>query len=312
MENLLFVLIFASATAVALAVLYALFGDRRAMKKRLRGVGDYTAADEPAPVAAEAGPNLRERGLALSERTIRWVSLRMRNVWPNDYRELLRGRMARAGRSALPAAIDRLFAVKTLQALLGGTLMLLVALAFGWRLGFALVMVAGAAAGGFFLQDSRLDDAIKKRQRSMLRELPDVLDMLTISVTAGLGFDQALAKYVRSADSEMASEFERALKEVNAGASRKQALRAMAERIDSQEVSAFVAAVSQAEAFGTPIAQVLRAQAADLRLRRRQRAEEEAQKAPVKMTVPLMLIIMPATILILLGPALMSLAAVFG
>ncbi len=310
MEMVLFLLLFATFGLAAYAVLRALGGTERQMARRLRGVNDYVAPEREIKVApTEAEP---VRGEPLADKVMRRAFLLTRDRWSSEYRDRVRAKLARAGKPWGSSDVDRMLASKVVFAMAGAACMAVVALAAQLSVGMGVFLVAGAAMGGFLLPDSRLDEAIKARRKTIIRELPDVLDMLTISVTAGLGFDQALAKLAGTSKGEVVVEFERVTKEVNAGASRKQALKAMAQRVDMPEMASFVAAVSQAESFGTPIATVLRTQADELRLRRRQAAEEEAQKAPVKMTIPLMLVILPATILLLLGPALESLLSVFG
>jgi tight adherence protein C len=155
-----------------------------------------------------------------------------------------------------------------------------------------------------------LRSRVASRQKTIARELPDMLDMLTISVEAGMGFDSALAKLVKNSRGPLAEEFGRVLQEVQAGASRKEGLRHLAERIDVPELRSFVASIVQADMFGVSIASVLRTQATELRLRRRQRAEEDAQRAPVKMVFPLIFCILPATMIVILGPAVVRIAIV--
>ncbi len=302
-------LIFVSATAGTFALLRAFFGPERRMASRLRGVSDYVSpeATHPGATGPTAGRSVLRKPVDASS----WLSRTSRNLWPVEYREKSRRLLSSAGR-VTTKDVDAFLNSKIIYGAVGAVLMAVLGLAFGWGIGFLAILALGAGAGGFLLPDSRVKDAIKDRRYQIVRELPDVLDMLTISVTAGLGFEAAIAKLVKNSRGMVVSEFERMLKEVNAGSSRKQAMRAMAERIDAPEMTAFVSAITQAESFGTPIASVLRVQSGELRLKRRQRAEEEAAKAPVKMTIPLMLIILPATILLLLGPAMVSLATAFG
>ena len=136
--------------------------------------------------------------------------------------------------------------------------------------------------------------------------------MLTISVEAGLGFDAALSKYVKNSHGALAFEFGRALQEVQAGVSRRDAMRRIMDRTQVNELSSFLSAMIQAEMLGTSVAQVLRSQSTEIRLRRRQHAEEEAQKLPVKQIFPVILCILPATMLVVLGPAVVMIAQVFG
>jgi Flp pilus assembly protein TadB len=196
--------------------------------------------------------------------------------------------------------------------LLGGAgVMTAVGIVAPWAAGLKVLAVAGVSMLMFFAPDLWLSHRVQKYQDEIVRNLPDMLDMLTISVEAGLGFDAALAKLVCNTDGALAREFGRALQDVQAGSSRKEALRDLAERVQVSELAAFTAAITQADMFGISIAHVLHTQAGELRLRRRQRAEELAQKAPVKMVIPLVACILPATIIVILGPAAVKIAGMF-
>ena len=161
---------------------------------------------------------------------------------------------------------------------------------------------------GYLLPDLLLSNAATNRQKRIRLELPDTLDQMTIGVEAGLGFEAAMARAGRSGDGPLAEELVRTLQEVQAGMSRADAMRGLAERNDVAELRQFVLAVRQAETYGIPIAQVLRAQAAELRVKRRQRAEEQAMKLPVKVIFPLVLCILPAIFVVVLGPAAIRVA----
>lgn len=143
----------------------------------------------------------------------------------------------------------------------------------------------------------------KKRQREILKSLPDVLDLLTISVEAGLGFDQALTKVVEKAKGPLAEELAKTLQEIQYGKNRRDALRDLSTRLQVDALTQLVNALLQADRLGIGIAQVLRVQAEDLRMRRRQYAEERAMKAPVKLLFPLIFFVFPSLFVILLGPA---------
>lgn len=205
---------------------------------------------------------------------------------------------------------DRILAVKGLGlialAMLGALL--------GLRNPVLLILYAAiGGAMGFFLPDILLYNAGLKRQAKLQVALPDALDMLTVCVEAGLGFDAALAQVARNADGPLAAEFARALQEMQIGKSRSQALRALADRTTVPEARAFVSALVQASDLGIPIAQVLREQSKEMRVRRRQRAEGKAQQVPVKITFPLILCIFPALLVIVLGPGAINIAhSLFG
>jgi tight adherence protein C len=164
----------------------------------------------------------------------------------------------------------------------------------------------------FFLPDLWLASRASDYRLAIRRALPDMLDMLTISVEAGLGFDQAIAKIVRNTSGPLAEQFGRMLQEVQAGVSRSDALRHLAQRTEVPELNGFIMAIVQADVFGISVSSVLRTQAAEMRLKRRQFAEEAAQKAPVKLVFPLVLCILPATLIVIMGPAVLSFIRVFG
>jgi len=148
-----------------------------------------------------------------------------------------------------------------------------------------------------------LNNRIDKRRKAMEKELPDVIDLLVISVEAGLGFDSALGRVVQNVPGEISREFSRTLQETRVGVSRTEALRHLTERTDVDDLNTFVLALIQADQFGVSIARVLRVQAEEMRIRRRQRAQERAFKAPVKLVFPLVLFIFPALFVVILGPA---------
>jgi tight adherence protein C len=194
--------------------------------------------------------------------------------------------------------VERVLGLKGFGLALGAVLGVL----FGSGL-FTLVLAVALAAAGFYLPDLLVYNAGTKRQQAMAKSLADAMDLLTISVEAGLGFDAALAQVARHTDGPLAGEFMRVLQEMQIGKSRGDAFRALAERTSVPELRAFVSSLTQADAFGIPIANVLREQSKELRVKRRQKAEEKAQKVPVKIMVPLVLFIFPVLFIVVLGPA---------
>jgi tight adherence protein C len=159
---------------------------------------------------------------------------------------------------------------------------------------------------------STLNSKVDRRQKGIQRALPDVLDLLVISVEAGLGFEQAVDRVIANVPGELADEFARVLGETQAGSNRSDALRGMQQRVDIAEIRSFVLAMIQADTFGVSIGRVLRAQADEMRIKRRQMAQERAQKAPVKMMIPMVLCIFPALFVVVLGPAIINISRNLG
>jgi tight adherence protein C len=193
----------------------------------------------------------------------------------------------------------------------------------GAVIGLALAKLAGLAnlwalaAGGFgatilyLLPAGGLSQRAISRQDAIRRSLPDTMDLLTISVEAGLGFDAALAHVRKNVPGALSDEIGRTLQELQLGVSRKEALRNLAARNDVEELTGFVISMVQADEFGVSVAKVLRAQSRELRIRRRQRAEEKAMKVPVKLLVPLLIGFLPAIFVAIAGPGIIRLVRVF-
>jgi tight adherence protein C len=255
--------------------------------------------------------NQRDRVLAepVRDRVLLPVVGRLVNLGkvftPADYVNKVRHRMTVAGKPT-QEQLDRFLAIRVVTIALipvwffvsffvvhlGRTNSLLV---------FALLSLASVLG-----PDAILNRRMAERQQEIRVKLPDILDLLTISVEAGLGFEQALDRTVGAVPGPLSDEFARMLGEVRAGARRADAMRALDERTDVSEVRSFVLAILQADTFGVSIGRVLRSQADEMRVRRRQLAQERAQKAPVKMLIPMVFCVFPALFVVVIGPAVLS------
>lgn len=190
----------------------------------------------------------------------------------------------------------------------GGILILVFTVGKGsFSLTQRLLFSVGGFVLGFYFPQMMLTSRINRRQKEIRRSMPDALDLLTICVEAGLGFDAAMAKVSEKWDTELSAAFARVIQEVQLGKVRREALRDMADRLGIPEMTSFVAAVIQSEQLGVSMAKVLRIQSDQMRMRRRQLAEEEAHKAPVKMLIPMALLIFPSLMITLMTPAALRL-----
>lgn len=282
---------------LGLAVLRA---PRTGVERSLQAVGAITAV--PETMRSELDRPFNER--VVSPAFARLIALG-RKFTPVGQADRLRHMLDLAGN---PAAwdVDRLLAFKMIGLFAGS----LLGLAFPWLLGWGLLVRIGVflviAALGYFLPNLVIRQVAGQRTDQMGRELPDALDLLTISVEAGLSFDAALSEVARNTTGPLAGEFFRVLQEMQIGVGRPEAIRAMGERTDLPELRQFATAMVQADAFGIPIAGVLRVQAKEMRVKRSQRAEEIAQRVPVKILFPLIFCILPVLFIVVVGPAAIS------
>jgi tight adherence protein C len=203
-----------------------------------------------------------------------------------------------------PAGWDgpRVAAFKLIGLLGGATFPLLVGTLGGSSPSTLLLPIGLFTVSGFFAPDAILSGAARRRQDIIQKALPDTLDLLTISVEAGLGFDGALAHVIQHVPGPLSNEIGRMLQEVQLGMARSDALRRLADRTDIDELRGFILAVIQADIFGVGVARVLRAQARELRIKRRQRAERRAMQTPVKILFPLIFCVLPALFTVIIGP----------
>lgn len=294
-------------TLVLFVVVWAGLGVARAREEMSDRLVLY--GRDQATQVARAG----ELAKPLAQRTIGPLFIRLsvffRRFTPGGYLEKKQHQLVLAGN---PAALDApaFTVIKVL-----GT-------AVGIVLGFFLVNFGADALQrialfvlpitlGFFGPDAWLHRKIGERRQSMLRALPDILDLLVISVEAGLGLDSAMSRVVATVHGPLSEEFFRMLQETRVGVSRREAMRHLMERTDLEELRSFLLAMIQAEAFGVTISRVLRVQADEMRVRRRQRAQEKAFAAPVKLVFPLVFCIFPSLFIVLLGPAAIQISENF-
>jgi tight adherence protein C len=268
---------------------------------RLNLSGDRVLTDQRQRVLQESALDRAVRP------AIKSLASRARRLTPAGVIEKLDHRLRLAGAPA-GWTLERVLALKVVVGVLG----LLVAIFYLTTelSGLSLLLAAVVGLGGYVVPDLILWGRAQERQRFIAVALPDTLDQMTISVEAGLGFDAALQRVATNTHGPLAQELGRVLNEVKLGANRQQALQNLVERTDVPELRHFVYAIRQAEDFGLPVAKVLRIQAAELRIKRRQSAEERALKMPVKIVFPLVLCIFPALFIILLGPAIIRISEV--
>ena len=250
-----------------------------------------------------------ELSLPFSERVIRpilqKVAALIGRMTPSQTLSRTRRYLELAGLSQKIGPAEFVAARYILSLVLGGVVILLMG-RLNMPMSRKLLLIVVSFALGYYMPGSWLGSKIRRRQKEILKALPDALDLLTICVEAGLSFDAAMAKVVEKWDNELSLAFARVLQEIQLGKLRREALRDMADTMDIRDVSNFVAALIQADQLGVSIAKVLRIQSDQMRVRRRQRAEELARQAPIKMIIPIVFLIFPALFIILLGPGVLT------
>ncbi|WP_115790351.1 type II secretion system F family protein [Arthrobacter silvisoli] len=231
-----------------------------------------------------------------------------RRIAPVGYVAWLDKQLAGAGRPK-EWPLSRVLMVKPLLALAGGVMGVLLFMVD--RSAGRVVLAVAIVLLAYFVPDLLIRSNAQKRRDAIRRDLPNSLDQMLISVQAGLGFEAAVARVAANGKGPLADEFIRTLQDIQVGRSRKEAYVAMSERVDVPDVRSFIRAVVQADTYGIAIAKVLKAQALEMRTKRRQRAEEHAMKIPVKILFPLIFCIFPTLFIILIGPAAMNIMAAF-
>lgn len=296
-------LIIVAVVVVAIVIIIVAVGSRKPSDSLSARLAEYSMRETPATLEEI------ELSMPFSERIlspmIRRASTFMTRFTPTQSLESARHKLDLAG-NPNNWTPSEFFGVRLVACVALGALIFIVLSIANVdtlpRLGFTLLF----AVLGFMLPALWLGSKIRGRKNSVIKSLPDALDLLTICVEAGLGFDQAMQKVAEKWDDELSRAFARVLHEIRLGKTRREALRELATRLDVSDVTSFVAAVIQAEQLGVSIAKVLRIQSDQMRVRRRQRAEEKAHQAPVKMLFPMVFLIFPAIWVVLLGPALLQ------
>jgi tight adherence protein C len=274
----------------------------------LRSSGSAPSIDERLARFSERSLSLEELELAqpFSKRVIVpmfvKVTRSLSRLTPRSNTDRLRHQLEMAGSPSRMGVAEFMGLKVALAAICGGLVFLMAAIS-GSSLSSLLMFPIAIGAVAFLSPGIWLGKKIKVRRKSIQRALPDAIDLLTISVEAGLGFDPALQRVAEKWDNELTYEFGRMLHEMRIGKSRREAMRELANRCDVDDLNVFVSSIIQADQLGVSITQVLRTQSRQIRVRRRQRAEEAAHKAPIKMLFPMVFLIFPAVYAVILGPA---------
>ncbi len=294
-----------AAIMLSLTAVGVFDNEARGVSKSLTMLEAFSAA--PPELRKELDPSFNDRVLApLIDRTLNIG----KKLTPADHGERIRNRLEVAGNP--PGwTVDRVTSLKFIGFAGALILSLIVSMLFGFGFAPMLAFCVIAAVVGYLAPNMYLYQKGYDRTQKMQKAMPDALDLLTISVESGLGFDAALSQVARNTDGPLAGEFARVLQEMQIGLGRGAALRALGERTHVPELKGFVSAMVQADALGIPIAQVLRVQAREIRTKRRQRAEEQAQKVAVKILIPLIFCILPCLFIAVLGPAAIGIFEAF-
>ncbi|MET3809521.1 type II secretion system F family protein [Arthrobacter sp. UYEF3] len=290
METIAYAAILAVIAPLSIMTWFAFTGDRAGLRNIQSNLG-------LGPQAAGSALSATGQFAAFSQR-----------VTPKGYAVWLDKQLAAAGRPK-DWPLGRVVMVKPLLALAGAVMGIFLVAGSPTPINF--VLMVGITALAYFVPDILVRNHAQKRREKIKLELPDTLDQMLISVQAGLGFESAMARAGQNGKGPLAEELIRTLQDIQVGRSRKDAYLAMAQRVDVPDLRSFVRAVVQADAYGIAIANVLNSQAKDMRVKRRQRAEEHAMKMPVKMLFPLIFSILPTLFIVVLGPTVMSIMELF-
>jgi tight adherence protein C len=293
-------MLFLAALTLGLAVFLASEVATLPQRRRYLSLKRAAAYGAASRQKDEELPKFKERVLVPAIENLASLALR---VNPKTSVDGIGGRLIAAG-LATRISTTQFLAVKTGAAGLGVVFAIFVGAAASPIAGVVIAPLFGV--GGFFAPEGFLSMRIKARRERIRSELPDALDLLAVSVEAGLGLDGAIAKLTEHLDGALVDEFALTLGEIRIGESRADALKKLADRVPAPELAAFVRSVLQADQLGISLGRILRVQAADSRLRRQAAAEEKAMKAPIKMLFPTALFIFPAMFVVILGPAMLN------
>jgi tight adherence protein C len=283
----------------------------RGKKSAPEEIGDRLSAYAMRPVGLHEQEMKEGFGVRVLQPIIKRMSQQLGQRSPSASMDRVRSKLSSAGNPNGLGPIEFL-GMRYLVALgLGGLLGFLMIFS-GVGATFSFLMGAVGAVFGFMMPGIWLDRKIKARRKDIMKSLPDAIDLLTISVESGLGFDPALQRVAEKWDNSLTREFARVLSEMRIGKPKREALREMSLRCDEDGLTTFVSSVIQADTLGVPITQVLRIQSEAMRVRRRQKAEEMAQKAPLKMLFPMVFLIFPALYVVILGPAIPQIMRALG
>jgi tight adherence protein C len=300
MTPLMIALVLATAVAAFMFVVGSVTAERAEVRESLRRLEGYQIQDVRdqemlAPISERVVAPLLEGLTGIARR-----------FTPAGFGEGVAQKLVMAGNPE-NLNVDKILVMKLLG-IVSVVLWIPIVIGLGFTGMFAIIAVLVLWGTSFMYPDVLINRKIEDRQKEISRKLPDILDLLVISVEAGLGFEQALDRTTVAVPGALSDEFRRMLHEIRIGSSRADALRAMADRTEVPELRAFIMAMLQADTFGVSISRLLRSQADEMRTRRRLRAQEQAQKAPVKMLFPLVFCIFPSIFVVILGPAIIQIS----
>jgi len=298
---MLIVLFMALVVGSVLAVGWSVRIGRRGTAEAINSVGDYGYGDTAATIDAR----VRAEHLTLEH----WLASVAKSIAPADYESKLRHRLIQAG--MYEARPSRFLALRILSVMV----LLAFALLYASKSTNEIVKLAAVAFApflGWMIPDSILSSRIARRQAQIERDAADFIDLLAITVQAGLGLDQSIKIAAERLHGPLAQEARLMLNEIRIGQQRQDALRRMAERVDTPTIRSFARTMAQGETMGVSISQILKALAVDARARKKALAEELAQKAPVKMVFPLAICFFPAILIITAGPGIIGIARALG